>query len=77
MDAACVFCGCTEENACVVVVAEQTPAFQRVLQAAAKRARREVPEFIGCSWFETDPPVCSAPACVGKYTEQLVKTLSP
>jgi hypothetical protein len=73
----CIHCGCTEDNACLLRVAEQDERLQTLVRALARRHGTAVPEVIGCSWFETDPPVCSAPACVAKHTEQLVKTLSP
>jgi hypothetical protein len=67
----CVHCGCTEENACLVRVADQPADYQRAVAAIARRQKRPTPEVMGCSWFETDPPVCSAPACVEKHMETL------
>jgi hypothetical protein len=73
----CIHCGCTERHACRVRVDEQPEDYQRAVRALARRRHQPVPETIGCSWFETDPPVCSAPACVAKHTEQLTTNPSP
>lgn len=73
----CVFCGCTERNACALRVADQPEDFRRAIAALAKRQGVDVPEVVGCTWFETDPPVCCAPACVEKHMEQLATNPSP
>jgi hypothetical protein len=67
----CVYCGCTEEKACRVEVETQSARAQLFLAAAAAHMRAPMPRMMSCSWFETDPPVCSAPACVAKHAETL------
>lgn len=67
----CIHCGCTEDRACPIQVASLPADRQFYIAAAARHMGVAVPASIGCSWFETDPPVCSAPACVAKHTESL------
>lgn len=63
----CVYCGCTVDNACLVLVDEQPPAVRDRIRRYYRSARREVPAQTGCSWISTEPPICSAPACVEAF----------
>lgn len=63
----CTYCSCTEEKACVVVVATQPARIRERIEAMYARAGAAVPRTLGCSWFNYDPPVCSAAKCVAKF----------
>lgn len=64
---ACVYCGCTEDRACIVPVADLSPRDQRT---AATFGALSVAGTIACWWISKDPPVCSAPACRAKYEQR-------
>jgi hypothetical protein len=55
----CRFCGCTEENACAIPIAEGSDGKQRLA-----RSNEEVLEVIPCSWYLEE--CCNAPACLEK-----------
>jgi hypothetical protein len=57
---ACVFCGCTEDRACVLDVAKLSSRERGILRDTCGDFTGDL---VGCRWISLDPPVCSAPAC--------------
>jgi hypothetical protein len=60
----CVFCGCTDERACVTPVEELPPAVLAFYVTRYGFAEDTLPATLPCTWISTDPPICSAPACI-------------
>ena len=55
----CRFCGCSQDEPCVIPVCEEDEGIWRLVRTEA-----EATELIACSWFL--PGVCSSPACTEK-----------
>lgn len=68
---ACIYCGCTDDHACIVPIEDfDSPA----IRAAQERFLESVGALgqvksatVACWWISKDPPVCSAPACVTRF----------
>ena len=64
----CIHCGCTDDRACMIPVAELEAAIAHgdfsfdSVSVIPKRLDDSVP----CWWIKRTPPVCSSPACVAK-----------
>jgi hypothetical protein len=68
---ACIYCGCTDDRACVVPLQtvdspEIRAAHDRFLASCGVLGL--VPQAtIACWWISIDPPVCSAPSCARRH----------
>lgn len=59
----CRFCGCTEENACAIPIAEELDGTVRLA-----RTPRETIQLLPCSWYL--PACCNKPECIEKLLHE-------
>jgi hypothetical protein len=53
----CILCGCTEAKRCTFPVPDSDRHEDEQL---------EFPRYTTCNWYQLDPPICTAPACLAK-----------
>lgn len=54
----CIFCGCTNENACLLTLEEAGLTPEQITDGLTEDGK------IGCSWTQMDPPICNNPKCL-------------
>ncbi len=59
----CRFCGCTEDNACAIAIAEELDGTVRLA-----RNSQEIIQLLPCSWFL--PACCNKPDCIEKLLQE-------
>ncbi len=68
---ACIYCGCTDDRACLIPLADfDSPTIREAyaqLVAECESLRAPVRATTACWWISKDPPVCSAPACSRRF----------